>query len=196
MRGFEGSERGPLGTLSGVPATIRPAAPPDAPDIARIYNQGIAGRQATFETRPRGADDVAEWLGRRGPVLVAEDAGRILGFARVGAYSDREVYAGVGEYGIYVDAAARGAGVGARLLDALVAAAEEAGYHKLTSKLFTSNEASLALARRCGFAEVGVHRRHARLDGEWRDVLVVERLLGAASKDRYQPSVQRYRSRA
>jgi L-amino acid N-acyltransferase YncA len=165
-----------------VAATIRPAAPPDAPEIARIYNEGIAGRQATFETRARGADEVAGWLADRGPLLVADDGGRILGFARVSAYSDREVYAGVGEYGIYVDAAARGAGLGARLLAALAGAAEQAGYHKLTAKLFTSNAASLALARRCGFADVGVHRRHARLDGEWRDVLVVERLLGSAAE--------------
>ncbi|MGH2950172.1 MAG: arsinothricin resistance N-acetyltransferase ArsN1 family A [Solirubrobacteraceae bacterium] len=159
-------------------ASIRPAALPDAPAMARIYNEGIAGRQATFETRTRGADEVVAWLGERGPVLVADDAGRILGFARVSAYSDREVYAGVGEYGIYVATAARRTGVGARLLHALVPAAEAAGYHKLTAKLFTTNAASLALARRCGFTEVGVHRRHARLDGEWRDVMVVERLIG------------------
>ena len=160
---------------------IRAAVPADAAALARIYNQGIAGRQATFETRPRDVQDVLQWLGERGPLLVAVRDGEVAGFARVTAYSDREVYAGVGEYGIYVDEAARGGGLGARLLEALAAAAEAAGYHKLTAKLFTSNEASLALARRCGFREVGVHRNHARLDGEWRDVLVVERLLGAAA---------------
>jgi L-amino acid N-acyltransferase YncA len=162
--------------------SIRPARAADAAAIARIYNAGIAGRQATFETRPRTAQDVLQWLEDRGPVLVADHEGTIAGFARVGAYSDREVYAGVGEYGIYVDASVRGGGVGARLLDALVEAADRAGYHKLTAKLFTSNAASLALARRCGFDEVGVHRTHARLDGEWRDVLVVERLLGEAAQ--------------
>lgn len=165
-----------------MPVVIRPARAADVPAITRIYNEGIAGRQATFETRPRTEAEVAIWIepGAR-PLLVAEHAGAVAGFARVTAYSDREVYAGVGEYGIYVDTSTRGAGIGMRLLDALAAEAERAGYHKLTAKLFTSNHASLALARRCGFREVGVHRSHAQLDGEWRDVLVVERLLGPAA---------------
>lgn len=165
-----------------MPVVIRPARDADVPAITRIYNEGIAGRQATFETRPRTEAEVETWIqpGAR-PLLVAQHGDAVAGFARVTAYSDREVYAGVGEYGIYVDAAARGAGIGVRLLDALAAEAERAGYHKLTAKLFRSNHASLALARRCGFREVGIHRNHAQLDGEWRDVLVVERLLGPAA---------------
>jgi phosphinothricin acetyltransferase len=160
--------------------TIRPASATDVPAITLIYNNGIAGRQATFETRPRTPAEVAAWLGARGPMLVAERDGEVVGFARVSPYSDRDVYSDVGEYGIYLDAGAQGAGLGTRLLDALADAAEAAGYHKLTSKLFTANRASLALALRCGFREVGVHRNHARLDGQWRDVIVVERLLGDA----------------
>jgi phosphinothricin acetyltransferase len=160
---------------------IRPAAGGDVQAIAQIYNLGIAGRQATFETRERSAGEIAEWLGARGPLLVAENDGAVVGFARVTAYSEREVYAGIGEYGIYLAQSARGGGVGTRLLEALAVAADRAGYHKLTAKLFTSNEASLALARRCGFRTVGTHLRHARLDGEWRDVIVVERLLGEAA---------------
>jgi L-amino acid N-acyltransferase YncA len=175
LRGIEGSDVRAFGVVP--PPSIRPAEPADAPAIARIYNAGIAGRQATFETRPRTAQDVLQWLGGRGPILVAEAGGGVAGFARVSAYSDREVYAGIGEYGIYVDPGARGAGIGTALLDAVGAAAEAAGYHKLTSKLFTSNTASIALAHRCGYRDVGIHRHHARLDGEWRDVLVVERLL-------------------
>jgi L-amino acid N-acyltransferase YncA len=169
--------------LLHVNASIRPATPADAAAIARIYNEGIAGREATFETRARTADDVAGWIGPGArPLLVADADGQVVGFARVTAYSDREVYAGVGEYGIYLDASTRGAGIGTRLLEALADAAEAAGYHKLTAKLFTTNQGSLALARRCGFREVGVHENHARLDGEWRDVLVVERLLGEAAR--------------
>jgi L-amino acid N-acyltransferase YncA len=160
---------------------IRPAAPSDADALATIYNEGIADRQATFETAERTAADALTWLGRiREPVLAAEHGGRVAGFARVIASSDRCAYAGVGEFSIYLARDARGHGVGGQLLEALVSTAEDEGYWKLIGKLFTTNAASLALARRCGFREVGVHRRHARLDGEWKDVLVVERLLGDA----------------
>ena len=151
---------------------IRPATTADAPAVAAIYNQGIADRQATFETEPRRPGDLQADL-----LLVAERDGRVVGWAAVAAYSDRCVYAGVGEYTIYVDRGARGTGLGRELLEALAGAARDAGYYKLVGKLFTTNAASIALARRCGFREVGVHERHGRLDGEWRDVLVVERSL-------------------
>jgi L-amino acid N-acyltransferase YncA len=164
-------------------ATIRPARPEDAAAMARIYNDGIAGREATFETRPRTADELAAWLEDELPLLVAERDGDVVGFARLTSYSDRCVYEGIAEYGIYLDSSARGLGLGTELLEALAAAAEDAGIYKLTAKLFVTNDASLALARRCGFREVGIHRRHGRLDGEWRDVLVVERLLGEAAWD-------------
>jgi L-amino acid N-acyltransferase YncA len=161
---------------------LRPATATDARSIAAIYNDGIAGREATFETRPRDPAEVAEWLGEDLPFLVAEDAdGTVLGFARVSPYSDRCVYAGVGEHGVYVAASARGRGVGRALLDGLCAAAERTGHHKLTSRVFASNAASRAVHRAAGFEEVGVQRRHGRLDGEWRDCVLVERLLGEAA---------------
>ena len=161
---------------------VRRGRPDDAGAIAAIYNQGIAERQATFETDERSSTDVVGWLGReREPVLVAELDSHVAGFARVIRSSDRCAYAGVGEYAIYLDAAARGQGVGARLLEELTATAERAGYWKLIGKLFTTNAASIALANRCGFRSVGVHERHGRLDGEWKDLLVVERLLGEAA---------------
>ena len=164
-------------------ATIRMATSADAGAIAEIYNQGIAERQATFETDERSRAEIAEWLGReREPVLVADLGSRVAGFARVIRSSDRCAYAGVGEYAIYLDPAARGQGVGARLLEELTMAAERAGYWKLIGKLFTTNAASVALARHCGFRAVGVHERHGRLDGEWKDLLVVERLLGEAAQ--------------
>ena len=99
-----------------------------------------------------------------------------MGFARVSRYSDRCVYEGVGEHGVYVDAATRGQGHGRRLLDALAAEAERRGMYKLTSRIFTTNAASRAVHRAAGFAEVGIQRRHGRLDGEWKDCVLVERL--------------------
>jgi len=159
---------------------IRPATEADAGAITAIYNEGIADRVATFETRPREIHEVAAWRSGGLPLLVAEEEGALLGFARVAEYSDRCVYAGVGEHGVYVARAARGRGVGRRLLEALAAASEQAGYYKLTSRVFADNAASRAVHLAAGFTEVGVQRRHGRLDGEWKDCVLVERLLGEA----------------
>jgi phosphinothricin acetyltransferase len=159
---------------------LRAARPADAEAVAAIYNEGIATRMATFETDPRTKTDVEAWLtaGERLPLLVAEEEdGRVVGWARILAYSDRPAYAGVGEASVYVAEQARGHGLGTRLLRELQAKAAELGYWKLVGKLFTDNAASAAMVRRCGWREVGLHHRHSRLDGEWRDVLVVERVL-------------------
>jgi L-amino acid N-acyltransferase YncA len=161
--------------------TVRPAAAGDVEAIAAIYNEGIEDRVATFETRARTADEVAAWLGDGLPFLVATDSsGTLLGFARVSPYSDRCVYEGVGEHGVYVARAARGRGLGRRLLEALCEAADGAGLYKLTSRIFTDNAASRAVHLAAGFEEVGIQRRHGRLDGEWKDCVLVERLLGEA----------------
>jgi phosphinothricin acetyltransferase len=161
---------------------VRPAEPGDADAVAAIYNHGIEERQATFETRPRRPNEVLGWLEEGRPFIVAADEdGTILGFARVSAYSMRRAYAGVGEHAVYVAPEARGRRVGVLLLEALADAACEAGYYKLTSRVFTTNQASLALHRAAGFTEVGVQRRHGRLDGEWKDTVLVERLLGDAA---------------
>ncbi len=160
--------------------TCRPALPADADAIARIYNQGIEDRSATFETRPRAAPDVLPWLEGLPRAIVAEIGGRVVAFAATSAYSSRDCYEGVREVSIYVDRAARGRGAGRAVGEALVRAAEDAGCWKLVSKIFVENAASRRLVRSLGFREVGVHERHARLDGRWRDVVVVERLLGGA----------------
>ena len=160
---------------------VRPARPGDAAAIAAIYNEGIADRVATFETRPREPAEIAAWLDDGLPFLVAGlDDATVLGFARVAPYSDRCVYSGIGEHGVYVARAARGRGLGRVLLAGLCDAAEAAGLHKLTSRLFTDNAASRAAHLAAGFEEVGIQRRHGRLDGEWKDCVLVERLLGEA----------------
>ena len=164
---------------------LRAATPADVPALTAIYNEGIAGREATFETSPRTPDDIAGCLDEGLPFVVAEGAGgAVEGFARVSDYSDRCVYSGVGEHGVYVAGAARGRGVGRTLLLALCQAAERAGYYKLTSRIFTTNEASRAVHLAAGFEEVGIQRRHGRLDGEWRDCVLVERLLDEAADRR------------
>jgi L-amino acid N-acyltransferase YncA len=164
--------------------TIRPARADDLPAVAAIYNAGIAERVATFETRLREPGEVASWLHDDGhPFLVAErDDGRIAGWARATTYSSRGVYAGVAEHAVYVDPDARGAQLGRTLLEALATSAEHAGLHKLTGRIFADNAASIAAHRAAGFDVVGVQRRHARLDGEWKDCVLVERLLGPAAQ--------------
>ena len=162
--------------------TVRPVAAADAEAIATIYNEGIEDRVATFETRLRTVDEIAESLAAPLPCLVAVEDGVVLAFARVTPYSDRCVYDGVGEHGVYVARAARGRGLGVMLLRALCVAAEEAGLYKLTSRIFSDNEASRAVHVSAGFEEVGIQRRHGRLDGEWKDCVLVERLLGDAAR--------------
>jgi len=161
---------------------IRPAEPGDAAGIAAVYNEGIAERQATFETEPRTAADIEPWIGASLPLLVAADGDRVLGWAKLGEYSDRCCYAGVAEVSVYVGRGARGRGVGRELVKAICATAEQDGFVKLIGLLFPENDGSRALFRAAGFDDVGTFRRHGRLDGEWRDVLVVERLIGPAAE--------------
>jgi L-amino acid N-acyltransferase YncA len=161
----------------------RAARPEDAEAIARIYNEGIEERLATFETRPRSADEVAGWFSAGFPFVVVEDeAGEVVAWASAPPYRpQREAYAGVAEFSVYVARTARRQGVGRAAMEALVREVGARGFWKLVSRIFPENEASLALCRSLGFREVGVYRRHAKLDGEWRDVVVVELLLGEAA---------------
>jgi L-amino acid N-acyltransferase YncA len=166
----------------GRTVVTRQAGAADADAICAIYNHGIEGRQATFETSPRAPEDIQEWLTSSLPFLVAVDeSGRVLGWAKVSPYSDRCVYEGVGEHAVYVHPEVRGRGIGRLLLEELSLTAERAGLHKLTSRVFSTNHASLATHRAAGFYEVGVQPRHGRLDGEWKDCVLVERLLGPAA---------------
>lgn len=166
----------------GPATTVRPASAEDAAAIAAIYNEAIEEREATFETRLREPSEVERWLDEGLPFVVAVAVGgRVVGFARVSPYSDRCAYRGIGEHGVYVARDVRGQGVGRTLLDELCAEAARRGFHKLTSRVFVENEASRAAHRAGGFEEVGIQRRHAKLDGTWRDCVLVERLLGEAA---------------
>jgi L-amino acid N-acyltransferase YncA len=155
------------------------ASPKDAEAIARIYNEGIEERIATFETRPRTAGEILAWFEGGYPVVVVEENGVVISFANTSAYSPRECYSGVAEFSVYTSGEARGRGAGILAMEALIAAAEKAGFWKLVSRVFVENTPSRKLLLSLGFREVGVHEKHARLDGEWRDVVVAERLIPA-----------------
>jgi phosphinothricin acetyltransferase len=159
------------------PLVTRIATPADAEAIARIYNEGIDDRVATFETRHRTPADIEAWFDGRHPIVVVESDGAIVGFTSTSTYRPRECYAGIAEYSVYVARNARGRGVGRIALEALFDAARAAGYWKLLSRIFPENVSSLRLMKSLGFREVGTYRRHGKLDGRWRDVVIVEKLL-------------------
>lgn len=165
--------------MESVAVQVRQAVRGDAAAIARIYNEGIRGRGATFETREREVRDVDAWFDDpRFPILVAEQDGAVVGWAAASAYRARACYAGIAEYSIYVATSHHGRGVGRALMPAFLDALRAAGFWKVLSRLFPENAASRALCARFGFREVGVYEKHARLDGAWRDVIIVERWLG------------------
>jgi L-amino acid N-acyltransferase YncA len=152
----------------------------DAGAIAVIYNEGIADRIATFETEPRTEGQVAAQLADKGdrfPTVVVERNGQIVAWASAGAYRSRPAYSGVAEHSVYVARVARGTGAGRSALEALCRAYTERGFWKIVSRIFPENAASLALHERCGFRIVGVYRRHGKLEGAWRDCVIVERML-------------------
>jgi phosphinothricin acetyltransferase len=164
--------------------TVRDAVEADAQAIARIYNQGIEEGTATFETEPRTADDIASLLiDRRGrhPMVVAEQDGQVFAWAGTSPYRDRPCYDGVAEVSVYTDHVHRRSGAGRAVMEELLRQCEGRGLWKLVSRIFPENAPSRALCRSLGFREVGIYRRHARLDGAWKDCVIVEKLLGEAA---------------
>jgi phosphinothricin acetyltransferase len=156
----------------------RLATPEDAEAIARIYNQGIEDRVATFETRLRTSEDIESWFDGAHPVVVVEDEkGEVAAFGSTSLYRPRECYSGIAECSVYVVREARGRGMGRAAIDSLIEEARKAGYWKLLSRVFLENEASRRLLKATGFREVGIYEKHGKLDGEWRDVVIVERLI-------------------
>jgi L-amino acid N-acyltransferase YncA len=156
------------------PLAIDPLAPGDWDEVRRIYAEGIATGNATFETEPPSWE---AWNGAHRPDsrLVVREGEKVLGWAALSPVSDRCAYGGVAEVSVYVSSEARGRGVGRRLLEELVRASEEAGIWTLQAGIFPENTASIALHRRCGFRTVGVRERLGQLDGVWRDVEFLER---------------------
>jgi len=160
----------------------RPAKPEDAAVIARIYNQGITDRVATFETRLRSAGDILGWFDGAHPIVVVEKDGEVIAFGATSRYRDRHCYSGVAEASLYVGRDWRRRGAGRMAMAALLESAEQAGFWKIVSRVFPENSASLRLIRSMGFREIGTYEKHGKLDGVWRDVIIVERLLRANLK--------------
>ena len=156
---------------------VRRATPRDAARIAAIYNDGIGERIATFETEPRTAEQILLWFEQAYPVFVAGEAGKVEAYAAAFPYRARDCYRGVREFSVYVARDGRGKGHGREALQALIDHGGTEGWWKLLSRVFPENEASRKLCAALGFREVGIYEKHGQLDGVWRDVVIVEKLL-------------------
>jgi L-amino acid N-acyltransferase YncA len=160
--------------------SVRAATYADLDRIRAIYNAGIEDRVATLETNQKTRDDIERWWGdhhARHPIVVATVVGQIVGWASLNRFSARDAHAGIADLSVYVDRGWRCKGVGRRLLADLIAAAADRGFHKIVLHALNGNEAGKSLYRRCGFEEVGVFRRHGKLDGAFVDVVAMELLL-------------------
>jgi L-amino acid N-acyltransferase YncA len=153
---------------------VRGLRPQDWPAVRAVYEAGIATGNATFETDAPSWED---WNAAPLPAhrLVAAEGDRVLGWAALAPISDRCAYAGVAEDSVYVAPDAQGRGVGRQLLRALVTGAEQAGIWTVQTGIFPENQGSVRLHQSCGFRVVGVRERLGRLNGHWRDVLLLER---------------------
>lgn len=153
---------------------VRPFRDSDWPAVRAIYAEGIATRNATFETEVPALE---RWGAAHPPEhrFVALHDGAVVGWVAASPVSDRCVYAGVLEHSVYVESRMRGLGIGRRLLETLIEHADAAGIWTIQSGIFPENVASVELHQRCGFRVVGTRERLGQLDGVWRDVLLMER---------------------
>ncbi len=154
--------------------SVREMIPGDWASVRKIYEEGIATGNATFETE---TPDWPQWDAHHFPEcrLVAIDGDEIIGWAALSPVSNRRAYAGVAEVSVYVSRSARGQGVGKMLLTRLILESEQCGMWTLQAAIFPQNVASLGLHHALGFRKGGIRERLGQLAGEWRDVLLMER---------------------
>ena len=152
---------------------VRAALESDLPAITAIYNDAVVKTTATFDLAPRAEAEQAEWFrehGPRHPILIAEDGGRVAGWASLSAWSGRCAYADTAELSVYVAEGSRGRGVGRRLAEAVLAAGREAGLHTVLSRIAEGSDASVRLHEALGFRKIGVMREVGRKFGHLLDV--------------------------
>jgi L-amino acid N-acyltransferase len=160
---------------------VRLARPSDAEAIRSIYNAEVVGSTATFDLRPRTADEQLAWLSEhRGPypaIVAVDDDDVVLGFGSLSVYRDRPAYATTVENSVYVEEGRRGSGVGRLLMEELINLATRHGFHTVIARIGEANEASINLHQACGFRMVGVEQEVGRKFNHWLDVAVLQRLL-------------------
>jgi L-amino acid N-acyltransferase YncA len=153
---------------------IEPMLDSDWNSVSQIYQEGIATGNATFETE---IPSWQEWNDShlQKPRLVARSDSRIVGWAAVSPVSERCVYGGVGEVSVYVSASEAGKGLGTKLLNQLIVDSESAGIWTLQAGIFPENKSSIVIHEKCGFRTLGVRQRLGKMNGVWRDVVLMER---------------------
>ncbi len=159
---------------------IRDADADDAADIARIYNHDVLESTATFDTEAKTPEERTVWLATHDaahPVLVAETGGGVRAWGCLTKWAERPAWRHTVEVSVYVDLDARGQGLGSGLMTALMERASDAGHHAVIGQIVAGNDASLALARRLGFEEVGRLLDVGRKFNEWLDVVLMEKRL-------------------
>jgi phosphinothricin acetyltransferase len=159
----------------------RLASHDDAEAIRTIYNREVLGTTVTFDLVPRTTQDQLAWMdehsGAHPAVVAVDDRDRVLGFGSLSPYRPRPAYRTTVEDSIYVDAAARGQGVGQGLLSELVAFAGVHGFHAVMARIVRGHEASIRLHEACGFGHVGIEREVGRKFGRWLDVVLMQLLI-------------------
>ncbi|SDN71620.1 arsinothricin resistance N-acetyltransferase ArsN1 family A [Bacillus sp. OK048] len=162
-------------------AIIRQAVESDIKSILEIYNQGIEDRIATLEEETKDYSYMKEWFERhqgRYRVMVSEQDGNVAGWASLNPYSNRCTYEGVADLSIYISRDHRGIGLGKQLLAEIEIWATANGFHKIVLFTFPFNQLGQGLYRKMGYREVGVFQNQGKLDGEFVDVMAMEKLLG------------------
>ena len=159
---------------------VRRASPDDLDAIRVIYNEGIEDRVATLDTEPKSAAEIEAWWHEHDgayAVLVATDAGVVIGWASLNRFSQRCAHSAIADLSVYVTRSHRGRGVGAELLRRLEENARTSGFRKIVLHALDSNEQGKGLYRKCGFREVGVFEQHGVIDGGFADVVVMEKII-------------------
>ena len=166
---------------------MRAATRADLERIREIYNQGIEDREATLDTEPKSAAFIDAWFAEHGgryEILVAEEAGRVVGWVSLNRYSHRCAYDGVADLSVYVDRALRAKGIGACLLRAIEERARMHGFHKIVLFTLPFNALGQALYGKLGYREVGAFKEHGKLDGRLVDVMAMEKILERSSSSK------------
>lgn len=160
--------------------TIRQATSEDTESILRIYNQGIEDRIATLETETKDSSYMEAWFKDhqgRFSVMVAEREGEVIGWASLNPYSHRCAYSGVADLSVYIDRGYRGQGVGSSLLESLEEEAKGNGFYKIVLFTFPFNQVGQGLYQKMGYRQVGIFEKQGVMDGEFIDVMIMEKLL-------------------